>query len=215
MMGIAHDNSKPYKKTAECHECGERFKKGESKQILKVYMDPWADQPRTIAVHDANDDGDARYGTCLDKLTDTSWGDFRYFLCEECERLIIQQCPDNGWRSYKHIDDDGREICVRCYQENILANGHPREHFEKGNIPGDFYSSQDVANANWVLVPGMSRSHITGKESAEAFAKQARALIDTGYKVLVDYNAMGIGGGEGYVSLYYKLADEKKAEVGG
>lgn len=216
MMGIAHDNSKPYKRTTECHECGNKFKKGESKQVLKIYDDPWADQPRIIAVHDQNDDENDRYGgTCLDKLTDTSWGDFRYFLCEECNRLIISQCPDNGWRSYKHYRDDGSEICVRCYQENILANGHDADDFKDGNIPGDFYSSQDVSSADWVLVQGMSRCYITGKESARVFIDKALELIGKGYKVLVNYDAMAIGGGEGYVSLYFKPVDGWKKEAGG
>lgn len=204
MMGIAHDNKKPYKRTTECHECGGKFKKGESKQILKIYDDPWADQPRTIAVHDNNDDD--RYGSCLDKMTDTSWGDFRYFLCERCNRLIIQQCLDNGWRSYKRIDDTGEEFCVRCYQENTLENGHEAAELERGSVPGDFYNHQDISSHDWVLVQGMSHVYITGSESAKRFADRALELIDEGNKVLVNYDSMGIGGGEGYVSLYYKPA---------
>ncbi len=204
MMGIAHDNKKPYKRTTECHECGKRFKKGESKQILKIYDSPWADEPRVIAVHDQNDDD--RHGSCLDKLTDTSWGDFRYFLCERCNRLIIQQNPDNGWRSYKMIDDNGEEFCVRCYQENILENGHEDKEFESGHVPGDFYNHQDLSSHDWVLVQGMSHVYITGTESAKRFADRALELIDEGNKVLVDYDSMGIGGGEGYVSLYMKPA---------
>ena len=214
MMGIAHDNKKPYKRTTECHECGERFHKGESKQILKVYDSPWADQPRTIAVHNQNYDESARYdGSCLDKLTDTSWADFRYFLCERCNRLIIQQNPDNGWRSYKMIDDNGEEFCVRCYQENILENGHEAEEFARGQVPGDFYNHQDLSSHDWVLVQGMSHVYITGKESAQRFADRALELIDEGNRVLVNYDSMGIGGGEGYVSLYIKPAVMARKEV--
>ena len=212
MMGIAHDNKKPYKRTAECHECGERFHKGESKQILKIYDDPWADQPRTIAVHDQNDDESERYsGSCLDKLTDTSWADFRYFLCDCCQRLVISQCPDNGWRSYQKDTPDGQVICVRCWQENILENGHEIGELSEGIVPGDFYNHQDLSSHDWVLVQGMGHSHITGQESAKRFADRALELIDEGNKVLVNYDAMGIGGGEGYVSMYIKPAMARKA----
>lgn len=213
MMGIAHDNKKPYKRTTECHECGGKFKKGESKQILKIYDSPWADQPRTVAVHDNNDDD--RYGSCLDKMTDTSWSDFRYFLCERCNRLIIQQCPDNGWRSYKRIDDNGEEFCVRCYQEGILENGHEAAEFERGSVPGDFYNHQDISSHDWSLVQGMSHVYITGSESAKRFADRALELIDEGNKVLVNYDSMGIGGGEGYVSLYMKPAGKNLNQVTG
>ena len=209
MMGIAHDNKKPYKRTAECHECGKRFKKGESKQILKIYDSPWADEPRVIAVHDQNDDD--RHGSCLDKLTDTSWGDFRYFLCDCCNRLIIQQCPDNGWRSYYKMTDAGEQVCVRCWQENILENGHEDKEFESGHVPGDFYNEQDLSSHDWVLVQGMSHEHITGAESAKKFCDRALELVRDGMKVLINYDSMGIGGSEGYVSLFYKPAIARKA----
>lgn len=215
MMGIAHDNSKPYKRTTECHECGEKFKKGESKQILKIYDDPWALEPRVIAVHDQNDDD--RYGSCLDKMSDTGWADFRYFLCEHCNRLIISQCPDNGWRSYQHVTESGEVICVKCYQDDVLANGNRREDFED-SVPGDFFNHQDLSSYNWVLVPGMSRVYITGQDSRKRLANRAAGLFDKGFKVLCNYDALGIGGGEGYVSLYYKPADASndidRVEVG-
>lgn len=204
MMGIAHDNKKPYKRTTECHECGEKFKRGESKQILKIYDDPWADQPRICAVHDNNDD--EKHGSCLDKMTDTSWGDFRYFLCDHCDRLIIEQCPDNGWRSYYKHNDAGEQVCVKCWQDEIIENGHDAKEFKDGHIPGDFYNEQDLSSHDWVLVQGMSHRYITGSESAKQFCDRALELIDEGNRVLVDYDAMGIGGGEGYVSLYMKPA---------
>jgi hypothetical protein len=104
------------------------------------------------------------------------------------------------------IDDNGEEFCVRCYQENILANGHNDKEFESGHVPGDFYNEQDLSSHDWVLVQGMSHCYITGSESAKKFADRALELIDEGNRVLVDYDAMGIGGGEGYVSLYMKPA---------
>ncbi|MFA5380161.1 MAG: hypothetical protein WC455_30650, partial [Dehalococcoidia bacterium] len=98
-------------------------------------------------------------------------------------------------------------------QENILENGHDTEEFVRGQVPGDFYNEQDLSSHDWVLVQGMSHCHITGSESAKKFADRALELIDEGNKVLVNYDSMGIGGGEGYVSLYYKPAAAARKAV--
>jgi hypothetical protein len=57
------------------------------------------------------------------------------------------------------------------------------------------------------MVPGFHGSFINSGDSAKAFCRQALKLIKEGRKVLVDYYSMGIGGGEGYVSLYAKEAE--------
>ena len=64
------------------------------------------------------------------------------------------------------MTDAGEQICVRCWQENILENGHEAEEFARGQVPGDFYNHQDLSSHDWVLVQGMSHVYITGKESA-------------------------------------------------
>jgi hypothetical protein len=215
MQGIARDHTTPYTVKDKCHECGEKFKKHETLKSgnvveLKLYDDPWATEPCTVRVHAHNDDG---YGSCLDKLTDDSWSDFRYFDCPVCNRLVVGQCLDNGWRSYRKIYA-GEEICVKCYQEIKLENGEDREIFEEGKIPGDFFNASDLNAHGWSLVPGMGDRHIDGKASAWAFCKMALTMIKKGYKVLVDYDSMGIGGGEGYVSLYCKSSfQEMKTQM--
>jgi hypothetical protein len=206
MMGVPRDHKTPYTKKGECHECGEKFKKSETIKSgkvveLHVYDDPWADEPCTVRVHALNDD--ERNGSCLDKLTDTGWADFRYQDCPACGRLVMSQCLDNGWRGYFKTDGD-EDICVRCYQERRLADGEPLESFDDGHIPGDFYDSSELANYNWALVPGLQGVHISGSKGAAEFCARAIAFIKDGQKVLVDYERMGIGGGEGYVSLYLK-----------
>jgi len=192
----------------ECHYCGESFKKDETIKSgkvrqLKVYDDPWADEPSIVKVHTDNDTDP----TCFDKLTDPSWGDFGYFECDQCHKMIIMRCPYNGWREYSRMSEDGEQTCVKCIQDDRLINGDKKETFEKGAIPGEFYNESDIANHNWKLVPGMRRVYITGQASAEEFCKTALKLIGENYKVLVDYDSMGIGGGEGYVSMYYKPVD--------
>lgn len=200
MQGPYVDCSKPFKKTTVCAECGEKFKRGEAKQVVEVYDDPWAVKPRIIAVHSdyTGDDDKDSYGTCLDKLTDTSWADFRYRVCEDCGRMVISQCPSNGWRSYFK-----GEICVKCYQGQVLKDGHGSSSFLLGKIPGDFFNKEEIGANDWAPVPG-GDCFINGSASSERFCDLALKLINDGQKVLVDYGAMGIGGGEGYVTLYCK-----------
>jgi len=200
MQGPYVDCSKPFKKTKECHECGEKFRRGDTKEIVEIVDDPWATKPRIVAFHSDNEDDN---GTCLDKMTDTSWADFRYFICAQCDRIVARQCGSDGWRSYVKILDD-EEVCVRCYQELRLAEGEPADAFEAGRVPGDFYSDSDLSINGWSLVPGYHGVHITGEVSAKRFCKQALLLIKAGHKVLSNYDSMGIGGSEGYVSLYAK-----------
>jgi hypothetical protein len=216
MMGIPRDHTTPYVKRDRCHECDEPFKKKETLKSgrvveLKLYDDPWAIEPCVVRVHTDNDtDG---HGTCLDKLTDTGWADFRYFDCPICQRLIVDKCLDNGWRSYQKPYGD-ELICVKCYQEIKLEDGDDAEIFEEGKIPGDFFSASDLNANGWSLVPGMKGKHISGAGSADAFCKMAMTMIKKGYKVLVDYDSMGIGGGEGYVSLYCKNSlEEMKTQM--
>ena len=200
MMGVIRDHTTPYKNLKTCHECGKRFRTGQEKAILDIYDDPWAMTPCIIRVHTENDNG---HGSCLDKMTDTSWADFRYFECQKCECLVVRQCLDNGWRSYvKHVGDE--EICVRCYQDLRLEEGEPADAFEEGKIPGDFYTSNDLSAYGWGCVPGFLGVHITGEESVNHFCQQALKLLQEGYKALVNYDSMGIGGSEGYVSLFVK-----------
>ena len=200
MQGIPRDHTTPYKNLKTCHECGKGFRTGQEKATLDIYDDPWAMTPCIVRVHTENDNG---HGSCLDKMTDTSWADFRYFECQKCERLIVRQCLDNGWRSYvKTLDDE--EVCVRCYQEFRLEEGEPADAFEAGKIPGDFYSDSDLSISGWGLVPGYHGVHITGEERVKHFCRQALKLLRKGHKILVNYDSMGIGGSEGYVSLFVK-----------
>lgn len=199
-MGIPRNLTIPFKDLGTCYECSEKFKRGENKIELKIYLDPWATKPSTIRVHSGNDDGN---GDCFDKLTDTSWNDFRFFECAHCERIIARQRSDNGWRS--HVKEiDGEEICVKCFQDMRLADGEPAETFEAEDVGGDFYNSSDISGNDWSLVPGYHGHFINSKESAEKFCTQALELIRDGNKVLVDWGAQAYGGGEGYYSLYVK-----------
>jgi hypothetical protein len=200
MQGIPRNLTIPFKDLGTCYECSEKFKHGENKAKLEIYLDPWGTKPSIVRVHIGNDDGN---GDCFDKLTDTSWSDFRFFECAHCERLIARQRADNGWRSHvKHIV--GEEICVKCYQESRLEDGDPVAAFTGESLMGDFFNPSDISAHDWSLVPGYHGHFINSKKSSEKFCETALDLIRDGHKVLVDWGAQAYGGGEGYYSLYVK-----------
>ena len=200
MMGV-YVQQVPFINRQDCHQCGEKIKRGQEFQELSIYNDPWLTKPSTIRVHTGNDDDN--HGDCLDMLLDTSWGDFRYFACAACHRTIIRQCPSNGWRSYVK-ERDGKEICVKCYQDEVLANGEIIEAFEGGRIPGDFYNEWDIRGNGWKPIDKLGNFFFSGSESAKRFCDSAIGLINQGKKVLVDYDSIAITGEEGYVSLFVK-----------
>jgi hypothetical protein len=94
----------------------------------------------------------------------------------------------------------------------ILEEGHDMKDLED-SIPSDFFNASDLNENNWSLIPGCGKIHITGKESIQGILTQARALKMQKHKVLFDIDSMAYGGGEGYVPLYVKSADEGKVEV--
>ncbi len=199
MMGT-YVQQVPFVNRKECHTCGEKMKRGQAFQELAIYNDPWLTKPSTVRVHTENDD---RHGDCLDKLLDTSWGDFRYFACAACHRTIIRQCPSNGWRSYVK-ERDGAEICVKCYQDEVLESGETIDKFEHGIIPGDFYNEWDIKGNGWKSIDKLGNFFFSGSGSAKRFCDSAIGLINQGKKVLVDYDSIAITGEEGYVSLFVK-----------
>jgi hypothetical protein len=205
MMGIPRDHKTPYTKTDKCHECDEKIKMGkagyplDSVKYLKVFDDPWATEACHVVLHDDNDEGN---GTCLEKLFDTSCSDFRYFECEICHRVIIRQCPDNGWRSYVK-ERNGAEICIKCWQDDILEHGHSLESLDQG-IPGEFFNHSDLNTFLWSLVSGCNNVHVLSISQSKEILQRAKNLIKQRYKVLFNINSMAYGGSEGYVSLYCK-----------
>lgn len=202
MMGIPQIR-KPFVEKGTCHECGEAFTEQDAFVELEIFDNPFEKIPSIVRVHSDNDEDG--YGTCLDKLEDTSWADFRYFTCAACGRMIIRQCPDNGWRSYVKIVDD-EEICVACYQDNVLQNGVDVEKLREGRIPGDFFGRDDILEHGWSPVEEYQGYFIRGDSRKKEFCGAAIALADAGKKVMIDYDNLAIDGSEGYVSLYSKEA---------
>ena len=99
----------------ECYECEGKGRVGKRMVAVEVYDSPWQEEPKTIYVCTYPDPEE--YGrSCFDLLTDESWADFRYFECQSCYRMVIRQCPSNGWHSYVREWEDEGEVCLKCYE---------------------------------------------------------------------------------------------------
>jgi hypothetical protein len=190
------------KEEMQCHECGEPIKGKEDFTTLEIYDNPWG-EPKEIHLHTENEICEDYGISCEQALYDQQWADFRYFNCPLCNRIIIRQCPSNGWQSYVRETEDG-EVCLRCWEEDIYENGVPREEFEEGQIPGMFYNRGDLESHGYEPVPGFDNFPITSGFNARAFCDAAIRVIDEGFLVAVDYERMAIGGLEGYVTLWAK-----------
>jgi hypothetical protein len=86
-------------KGMHCHECGKPIKRKEDFTTLEIYKNPWG-EPLEIHLHTKNDICEDFGISCEQALYDQRWADFRYFDCSICNRIIILQCPSNGWQSY-------------------------------------------------------------------------------------------------------------------
>jgi hypothetical protein len=174
-----------------CYECWNKLGRNEAVE-LEVYENPWGD-PVKIKVHAQ---------PCRERLEDTSWGDFRFFTCEACERMVIRQCPQNGWHSYVRTSAEGEEICLKCYETALFKDGTPRAQFEKGHLDGMFFNRGDAEKHAFEKVDGFTWQHIQSKAQGERVCKKALELIDAGNTVIVEWESMAIGGLEGYVTLW-------------
>ena len=198
----------------ECFGCEAKGRVNKRMAAVEVYDSPWQEEPTVIHACRTNGQGldpDERvygYSSCLDLLYDESFASFRYFDCDGCGRTVIRQCPSNGYHSYVRYDEDAcEEVCLRCYEADMFANGLPRETFDKGQIAGMFCNRGELEEHGYAPVPHYEGVYIACEDDAARFCRVAVALIDAGRKVAVDYERMAIGGLEGYVSMYARRGD--------
>ena len=188
--------------TIECDECNEPVRKGSKVCTeVEVYDRPFDDDTRTLILH--FDPTYENYEVCSERIYDTSWSSFRYFNCEGCSRIVCEQNPSNGWHSQYRIVNECYQVCLRCYEENLLANGVDRESIENGELGGMFFSYGNPEPQAEGYEPLGDR--FVGRDSqAEAVRIEILNLIDTGYQVVIGYESMAIGGVEGTISLHSK-----------
>jgi len=178
-----------------CETCREKTAK---KSICREYFDsPW------------DTEGEVQYfcsEECREHNEDSSWTAFAYQYCDGCSRWVCERSPRNGWHTHVRIVNECELLCLKCYEEEILENGCERDSFETGQIPGMFFSNDnhEPLNAGYEVVEGFENYHVDRQANAKPFCDAAVKLIDSGAKVVVGYDRMGIGGGEGYVTMFMK-----------
>lgn len=197
-----------------CEECNRTEPKGGMTQI-DIYDLPWHDKPRKAYFCKQAPEGlahDHGIKSCAEMLYNHGNGDFGYFECCECHRTICEQHPGNGWHvQYRTLDGDdynpGEEkICLRCYEKKILEEGLPRQGFAAGHLEGMFFNRGNPELAEAGYRQELDNVFVSGTAKAHEICKQALDLIDTGNQVVIGYESMGIGGSEGYISMFSKPA---------
>ena len=199
-----------------CYECG-RERPIESTYEYELFSTPWDESGTTeYLCHDEfghselmKKDGEEPYDSwkyyesCSEILTDSSWADFRYFECEGCYRMVCEQNPSNGWHVQYRIEDECIQVCLKCYQDNILEFGISRESVENGEIAGMFFNYDDPVLKDWDKF--IEYRFIASGRDKDELLDEVLENMDSGYKVIIGYERLGIGGGEGSVSVYRKL----------
>ena len=202
----------------ECYGCNLEGAVGQMYR-LELYDHPFDTEPKIRYVHKkvptAIKKGDswmARHESCEEFITES--GDFDYFTCDGCYRMVCRQNPSNGWHT-QYRDHFGDQLCLKCYEEMILENGMDREGFEENTLGGMFFSgdNHEPLDAGYLVDERVYNKLIRGGSDAKEVCKIALDYIDKGGKVIIGYESMAIGGSEGYVTLFYKLNDSVNGRV--
>jgi hypothetical protein len=119
-----------------------------------------------------------------------------------CYRTICEQNPRNGWMVQYRVDDfeDYEQICLQCYQTELLENGVNREKIENGEIDGMFFNYNDPVLESWEKF--INCRFINSEQSKDDLLHEVLVNIDNDYKVIIGFERLGLGGGEGTVSVF-------------
>ena len=177
----------------DCQNCDQ--KKAKKNQWMEVFDTPWNDKPEKKHFCSMECGEEYLYGN----------HDFKYFDCPSCNRTICEQNPLNGYHiQFRFIDDE--QICLSCYEKNILENGVSREKFEDKTIAGMFFSygNTEAIDQGYEEISDFQNILIKSQKTIDEYCKKALELIDQGFNVINAYESLGIGGGEGYVTMLAK-----------
>ena len=180
--------------TVQCYHCELDIVKSRAR-IADLYNTPFDEAPETVYFCSLLC-REAQEGHVYSK-------DFNYFHCPGCDRYICEQNPRNGWHvQYRMLNDE--QICNKCYEEYCFENGIDTEEFEAGKIQGLFFNDSELREHGYITVPGFYNSLIQSQDTVDSYIKKALGLIEAGHKVINNYERLGIGGGEGYVTMWVK-----------
>jgi hypothetical protein len=171
-----------------CLMCGRTARYSQTRNAFDT---PWDDKPSVKHF-------------CSDDCGDTYMYEEprAYFWCDGCDREICEQHPMNSWH-IQHRDFESDIVCLRCYRDLILENGVEREKLEAGKIPGMFFDWGNcmALDKGYQIVPGFTDFFVDSPEKVDEFRGKALEFMDRGYSVVIGYEAMAIGGPDGYVTL--------------
>jgi hypothetical protein len=124
------------------------------------------------------------------------------FWCSYCGRQVNES---NGMMKQYRFNECDDQICLKCYEEDVIENGQPREDFEGVNVKGMFAPA--VEKNGYSPVEEFQNYFINDEQSIKTYNKKALDLIDRGCKIVTDYERLSICGGEGYISMWAKGND--------
>lgn len=174
----------------------------------EVYDDPWGGSriiytcPDNVGLFTDCPEyrGTIYSDSCTERLFDTSWADFRYFECESCNRVIIRQCPKNGWHSYvRFVDAYEEEWCLKCYEEELFTNGINvvgEDVLNCGRIPGMFLDEDELIARNFTRLESV---YVEG--NTKEVVQKIKDLTKS-YCVIINYSSLAIGGSEGFIEIW-------------
>lgn len=175
-----------------CYSCDKTIV-GKRVMHTDIYY-PFEDTPKTFTFCEpCSDKGEGRFESS--------------FYCEGCERDVWES---NGHRlNYKFIGDCTM-LCVRCFQEDMLENGHSDDAIEGRTIPCDFYDYTELASKGWEEGERFSGSMLE-RSGGEEWRQYCRDIKARGGLVLTDQGRTSIVGGPDYVTVYVKWPADVEA----
>lgn len=185
----------------EC--CGECEKKLSGSYVTEeVKSSPWSER-ETVGFCDES---------CKTEFFESPYH-FAHQFCEKCEEWIPKHNPQNGWRGF-FVSFEGDTVCVGCYQNHLLENGQPEDDFIRSSSikGGDFFSTSELREAGYEEVEGLTRFRIRSKNDAREFNARAAQMVTYSSKVITSYDSLGLGGIEGYVTLWAKTEDMSRPQ---
>lgn len=125
------------------------------------------------------------------------------FYCERCDRNIA---TSRGHLSHVRTIDECEQICLQCYQEEILENGVDVELIQEGKLPGMFFNhgNAEVTDAGWETHKYNFFVHFGQREE---LMNELLELSEK-YKLIIAYEHLSIMGDEGWISIYKKEREE-------
>ena len=191
-----------------CYVCDGRYHHTQMEE-LEIFDSPF-DAVGTD-IHVCTEVREGSDHTCRSYLTSSGWGDFHYQKCSCCERIICVRNPKNGYHThFRDADEAFGQICLDCYQNNILVNGVDKEQLKQGKLPGMFFrgDNRELHDAGFYRVK--DSVFINSEASAKSLADDALERMKSGHIVVLSYERMSTFGGEGYVSMWVRIPESKE-----